>query len=237
MNATQKLNDLAYWFPILEGTGVPVPKTIIVQAPGSVVEVGYGEPCPALIPLCTLLIEAAGKIGYPFFLRTGQGSGKHHWKDTCFVVKPKSIAHHVCELVEWSECVDIMGLPVETWVVREMLSLVSSFRAFRGEMPVNKERRYFFSKGEVVCHHPYWPAEAIKDPSCEDWKEKLAELNLETEEEISFLLEQTRIVAKAFEGAWSLDWALAQDGSWYAIDMAQANDSWHWSSCANRSFD
>ena len=230
-------NDLAWWFPILASTGVKVPKTVIVQAPGSVVEVAYGEPCPALAPLVASLREAAETFGYPVFLRTGYGSGKHSWDKTCCVRSAKAMTRHVAELIEWSECVDMIGVPTDTWAVREMLLLVSSFEAFYGKMPVNKERRYFFSKGEVVCHHPYWPEEAIKQPSDERWWEKLAELNLETEEEIAYLSALTRSVAKAFDGAWSLDWALAKDGNWYAIDMATANTSWHWSTCPNRTFD
>jgi len=33
------------------------------------------------------------------------------------------------------------------------------------------------------------------------------------------------------KGAWSLDWAFATDGTWYAIDMAPAASSFHWPGC------
>lgn len=236
MNSTEK-NNLAHWFPTLEVSGVLVPRTVIVHAGEPIIQAAYGEPAPALDPLVEKLIEAAKGFGFPVFLRTGHGSGKHEWKDTCFVASAGNMHAHVMGLLEWSEMVDMMGLPTETWVVREFLSLATTFHAFYGGMPINKERRYFFENGKVVCQHPYWPEVSIQDPDCEDWAAKLAELNAESPEEIAFLTAETERVAAAFlqvhdlDGAWSLDWAYAADGRWYAIDMAVAGRSFHWDGC------
>ncbi len=40
-------------------------------------------------------------------------------------------------------------------------------------------------------------------------------------------------ISAHFEGAWSLDWARHKDGSWYAIDMAPMQVSYHWPDCPN----
>lgn len=227
-------NDLAFWFEKLKATGVPVPSTTVVRAGGSVVEVVYGKHSPHFEPLVAALKEAAAAYGYPVFLRSGHGSGKHDWKDTCFVPDTESMGRHVAAIIEWSECVDMLGLPTETWVVREALPLVTTFRAFSGQMPINKERRYFIRGGRVVCHHPYWPPESIRDADCGDWQERLALLNTESESEVRELTALSERVSVALEGAWSLDWAATVDGRWIAIDMAVAAESFHWEACPER---
>jgi hypothetical protein len=237
--------DMAYWWPHLQRcatfTGVRLPRTTLVRAAGSVAETIYNRPCAHFDPLVADLQKAAEEFGYPCFLRTGHGSGKHEWQRTCHVPDAASMAAHVLALIEWSECVDMFGLPTETWVVREMLPLVTSFVAFHGRMPINKERRYFFDDGpgatsapRVVCHHPYWPEAAVADglPETADWKKSLAQLNEETPEEIALLTAMTeRLVATFDHGAWCIDWAQAVDGTWYPIDMAEARRAFHWKGC------
>lgn len=227
--------DLAYWFPIIEKTGVLVPRTTIFKVDPSVhiIKAAYGEPCPEFDPLIKDIEDAADAFGYPVFLRSGQSSAKHYWKDTCFVQARDEIRSHVLEIMQFSEAADMLGLPTNTWVVREFLPLATDFHAFAGRMPINKERRYFFEGTAVVCRHPYWPSRAFEDqnPDCPDWQERLARLNHESPEEVAYLTEQTERVAKAFDGAWSLDWACTTDGRWYAIDMAEAKTSFHWDGC------
>ena len=66
-----------------------------------------------------------------------------------------------------------------------------------------------------------------------NWRGLLDGLNYESPQEIEYLTAQSELVAEEFEGAWSLDWAIAKDGEWYAIDMAVANESFHWDNCPN----
>ena len=225
-------NNLAFWYPKLKASGVLTPMTAIVES-DDVVMAAYGEPCPELDPLVEKLTEEARLFGFPVFLRTGYGSGKHEWKDTCFVKRAEDIRAHVLALIEWSELVDMMGLPTRTWVVREFLALDVAFTAFHGRMPVNRERRYFFADGKVICSHAYWPPRSIadQDPSVTDWEAKLDRLNEQNTAEVAYLTEQTERVASHFDGAWSLDWAQTENGDWFAIDMAQAAHSFHWDGC------
>lgn len=229
-------NDLAYWFPILAGTGVPVPRTQYLRTDVELGPLLNGEIPDGWGDFLRQLDAAAGMVGgYPVFLRTGHGSGKHEWESTCYVQSPGVMGRHVAALVEWSECVDMIGLPYRTWAVREFLSLEAPFRAagYRG-MPVNRERRYFVEGGRVLCSHPYWPTEAVERgrPSDPDWRVKLAALNQQPPGEVALLTGLSERVSRAFDGAWSLDWAKATDGTWYAIDMAEAVRSWHWPGCA-----
>ncbi len=233
MKLDRAQNNLAYWFPKLQATGVRVPRTVIVEADDEIVMAVYGKPAPALGQLVEKLTEAARAFGFPVFLRSGYGSGKHEWRDTCFVESAEVMRSHVLAITEWSELVDMIGLPTRTWVVREVLPLEATFRAFHGGMPVNRERRYFFEGGRKICSHPYWPRTALDGhgADCADWEERLAALNHESAEEAAHLRAETERVAAAFDGAWSLDWAQTKDGLWYAIDMALAAHSFHWDGC------
>jgi hypothetical protein len=126
----------------------------------------------------------------------------------------------------------MLGIHPTNFIVREFLNLKSTFTAFAGYMPINKERRYFVDEGLIKCHHPYWPESAFNnhpermanDP---DWKKKLRELNREDEEEIRLLSFYSNLVTSSVRGHWSIDYAQAVDGTWYLIDMALGNNSWH----------
>jgi ATP-grasp domain, R2K clade family 3 len=226
--------DLSYWFPILQGTGAMVPKTIILKCPVDLGPMAMGERVDEFPAFAEEVKAAADAMGYPCFLRTGMTSGKHEWKNTCFIDSPEKVSQHIYNLVEFSECADIFGIPHETWVVREFLNLETSFTAFRG-FPVNQERRYFIAGGKVICSHPYWPEFSIEGhkPSRPDWKKLLEQINHQSAEEIAELTGMSEKISLAFDGAWSLDWARTVDGKWYAIDMAEAHRSFHWPGCPN----
>lgn len=225
-------NDLKFWYPLLYKTGVPTPRTEIVRTDVDLLQLLDGKTPPGYEAFIGALTAAANDIGIPCFIRTGHTSGKHHWLQTCYLPNLQTLAQHVAELVEFSECVDVFGLPYKTWVAREFLPLQTAFTAFHG-FPVNKERRYFIRGGEVYCHHPYWPAEAVAAgrPADPEWRDKLATLNAETPDEIDELTALSRRVSRGFDGAWSLDWAQTADGRWFAIDMAEAYRSFHWPGC------
>lgn len=101
-------------------------------------------------------------------------------------------------------------------------------------MPVASERRYFINKGQIQCHHPYWILDSIHDPSVDNWRELLTELNEETPEEVKLLSKYALSVAEILEGYWSVDFALSNKGEWYLIDMAKGEDSFHNDQCSNR---
>jgi hypothetical protein len=71
---------------------------------------------------------------------------------------------HVYEIAEYSECADMIGIPWDTWVVREFLPTIPiGVCPGYGNMPVCREFRYFIEDGRYVCSHPYWPREALID--------------------------------------------------------------------------
>ena len=220
-------NSMLFWHPYTEVIDIPQPKTKIVRVDQSLSNILEGHPLPNYLEL--LFKEKAKEIGYPLFLRTDFASAKHDWKNTCFVPSEDRLINHIAQVVEFNDMAGIIGLPYQAIIFREYIPLESSFRAFKGEMPVAKERRYFIKDGEVKCHHPYWEEGAVAKSSIlpENWQELLSQLNQEDEEEVSLLTSYARQLGQVLEGYWSVDFAKGKDGKWYFIDAALGEQSWH----------
>lgn len=229
-------NDMRSWYPLLVAAGLRTPKTRIVTTGAELIRIIDGESPPGFDVFAAALKVAAQTIGYPCFLRTGQGSGKHFWRNTCFVASEAVILQHVVELVEWSECQSLQGLPTSTWAVRKLLDLDAPFLAYHG-MPVATEARVFINKGTVQCWHPYWPEDAVEQGKPEgEWREALKQsYELINKEQEAFLVPARRLAE--FFGHWSVDFARTKTGDWYALDMAMAVTSFHWPACAHNMLD
>ena len=224
-------NSMLYWWPKVKElqAEIPMPKTIIINAGYAILAKCLdGEPLPIILK--DRLWEAAGQLGYPVFMRTDQASGKHEWQNTCFVRDEISLVQNLYNLIEWNECAGFLGLPYEAIVLRKYIPLEAPFKAFYGEMPVARERRYFVRDGQIICHHPYWPEDAIRFPRGQEpagWRDLLRELNTEPEDEVALLSGYAAIIGRRLPGYWSVDFAKGQDGVWYFIDMAEGHRSWH----------
>ncbi len=224
--------SMLYWYPRVQGLGIPLPRTEIVEVPfNHLISVLDGKRLPKRY--VTKIIEASAKIGYPLFLRTDMGSAKHSWERTCYVPEGKSLFKHIWALIDETLAAGMFGeLDPNALVFREMLQLNSFFTAFSG-LPISCERRYFIKDGKVACHHPYWIQDAIerswKQPSEPDWKERLFTLNKEGKEEITLLSEYATKVSEVLDGYWSVDFAEVKGGglNWRLIDMAEGEKSWH----------
>jgi hypothetical protein len=218
-----RLSSLAYWFPLVSNLGIPVPKTVVVP---SVWE-------ELLSPEFIAKLDAeAQKLGYPVFMRTDLSSGKHDWKNTCFVSDPTVLGSNLVFLDEYNR---IGKFGYTSIVLREFLQLETRFVSFPGDMPINKERRYFIRDGRVVCHHPYWPQEAFYENTLFIHGTNLDLLNHEDNHEVTLLTGYAEKVAAVLSGYWSVDFAKTKSGEWYLIDMAVGEHSYHWKPCeANR---
>ena len=233
---TNDHNCLHWWFPRIQAAGLPVPKTALVVTTLNLIRLLDGETPDGFDSFIQLLGDEAEKIGFPVFLRTGQGSGKHQWKDTCFVPSREALPSHVAALVEWSECVDMIGLPYHAWAVREMLPTIPACKLTAyGNMPLCREFRFFTEGGKVICRHPYWPDGAVEEgkPDDPDWRAKLAvhhRMSADERDRLTVLAE--RAAAACPEQDWSIDFLETERG-FYLTDMAVASRSFHWKGCKN----
>lgn len=233
-------NCLSNWFQRLQAAAVPVPRTEIVHTALPLWKYfgDGGTSLDALQAFFDELTAAVQRIGTPCFLRTGQGSGKHQWKDCCYLADVADLKSHVAALVEWSASAGFLGLPCDVWCVREMLPVepVAVLDKY-GDMPLVPELRFFIRDGQVICKHHYWPAGAIcKGFSIEP--DNIGEI-IEDSRDVytadgGSALSLAIHVAKAFrgDGAWSVDVLLTKRG-FYVTDMADAGESFHWPGCVH----
>jgi hypothetical protein len=239
----KRRSDMAYWWPTLYASGVPVPRTELITTDVNLMLACFGEDGPEreFAEFLGMLAGAARRISPagPWFLRTGQGAGKHNWKNCCHLTDLAKLGDHVAALVEWSEVVDFMGLPWDVWAVREMLPVTPvAVLPNYGDMPLVREVRAFVRDGRVLCSHDYWPLDAIRDglpPGPRgDFLEadRLFALSSTTADEREEAHAVARCVARAFDGdgAWSVDLLPTANG-WHVTDMAPAADSFHWPGC------
>lgn len=217
--------SMNYWYPKIKHLDVPMPKTEIpvtknIRDWWSLLD---GED-PLSEDEKQSIRDAATKVGgYPVFMRSDLCSGKHSFEQTCFIQNEEDVIRHIWAIVDENCCCDCA---MESIVIREYIPPAATFKAFLG-LPIAMERRYFVRDGEVVCHHPYWIADAIRHPDKENWEELLERLNYETNYQIEWLTRYAEQIARELGGDWSIDFMLGMDGKWYMIDMATAMQSWH----------
>ncbi len=234
------LNCLSHWYPKLVDAGLPTPLTQIVLMPTEVQKELYqvfdGLPAgkAAIEWINSKLLPVVNTLGPPCFLRTGQTSNKHGWKNTCHITPSSNLLDHVLALAEFSEICDFMGLPWDVWVVREMLPTFPQMVADRyGDMPVCREFRYFVQDGAFKCWHPYWPEKALRDGISElppDFNERYQLLCKMPDNTWETLHDLASRAGAAVGGYWSVD-ILETKRGWFVTDMAIGERSWHWPGC------
>lgn len=230
MEARIDPNSMLYWWPKIARLNIPMPKTIVVPVDINYYPAFDGDDVEGWDGFATKLKAAAAVMGYPLFMRGDQMSAKHQYKDSCHVTDADAILRHFWVLAEDHAMCDMMGRDMRAIFLRELLSLESPFTAFIGELPIAKERRYFVTGDEVVCWHFYWPTEAVArgGPNLPDgWEKMLDDLREVTAGENALLMRHAKAVGKVMGGYWSIDFAKATDGTWYLIDMARGECSWH----------
>lgn len=220
-------NDLAYWFPRLESTGVAVPKTVILNTTFPFEEIMDGrrrtrQERRELGDFVFALHDAAMSVGgYPAFLRSGHMSGKHRFSLTCRIEGPRDWETHLMAIAE-NEAMAFMfetvGLGV--WAVREWLTLPHRFTIYKG-MPWATEARVFVRDGHVECVHPYWPIDAVEAgrPTRasaiagsitnvdDDWRAEWTRQFQTIADHTLVLSVLAERAARAFDGYWSMDFA------------------------------
>lgn len=225
-------NSMLYWYPKIVGLSIPKPITYFTTKGAD-----WDKTRNYLVwsKRTEKEIESAiRKVGLPVFLRTDLMSCKHEWGKTCFLKDINDLKAHLSALAEGTYLADIIGKPVDCFVVRQYIPMKNLFTAFWGKMPVNPEIRFFIKEGKVLCWHWYWIEDAIEKPSNPNWKEIIAQTKRECYHEIRGQLTQyAEVIAEKFkdDGAWSVDFCQAENGIWYLIDLALATESWHPEDC------
>lgn len=242
LDLRKDISDLSYWYPKIESYNLiqSFMSNMIAQPETYLVRFGIEE---LLDPPKTnkakhyyelgmqRVKEACKKVGFPCFIKTGQHSGKHGWKSTCYIESEDQVESHVKNVTSAAACV---GCPASLYIViRKLIETVPLFTAFE-EMPITTERRYFVKDNKVIFHHPYWPPNSILRPSVENWRQILEKDNEEPLKEIEHLTRLTEMVGSIMtlhepkHSSWSVDWLKDKNGTWWLTDMAEADKSFKW---------
>ena len=227
--------SMCFWWDRVKDLDIPMPETIIIPFDKSTQTAYDHWDEEHLVQDAMVKCIAESIAAYPVFIRTDQSSAKHSWVDSCFIEDPSRLGRNLYGVLEFNPCRDFIGLTARAFIVREYIPMAEVLKAFH-DMPVNPERRYFVNDGKVLCHHAYWIEDAIekghrKSPLPANWKEILSEANRETPDEVMLLTKYAAMIANELDGFWSVDFCKAADGTWYFIDMAIGQRSWHPEDC------
>lgn len=240
-------NSAMYWYPRIDSVAydlpVSVPETRFVEYEFldsfGLIE---GE-VPDSLPWGEF-VEAAEEVGWPAFVRTDQKSVKHAGPGAYRAEEPDDLPTILAVLTDHH--VKASRHPAAL-MVREFVDINASFRAFDG-LPIGRELRVFASPNEALCEHFYWPEEAIADGrgtpttmdgdrelDSDEWRGRLSDLSdislgdrshlRAAAEDVALALNTAGNVAE--DTAWSVDFAEDEEGNWWLIDAALAEDSWH----------
>lgn len=235
MNRLQEQSSMDYWWPKLKETKVSTPETIRLEI---VDETTGGEGFPMPVPDKNKFVNAVKNVGGPpAFLRTDVTSHKHEMKGSSLVEDTENPLRYIAGVVEMHHL--SMGRPMpSSFYVREWLDIYHEYKTFADSAtPIGCEVRAFINDGELHDTGFYWPMESVWEHSVtkDNWRELHQEVvecaNLHVEGGI--IEHWVDFVADEFsEGYWSVDFALVHNDeydsySWYAIDMARGELSWH----------
>jgi len=236
--SADKRNSMAFWWPKIKDLDIPQPKTVMVEVDPKIY---FKIMCDEnTIPDTDFIkfeeaIQSLG--GYPIFCRGSQMSGKHHWKEACYIESKMQLHHNIFQILEAHFLTD--KIP-DAMFFRQYIPMESYFTAWWGELPVNKEVRCFIKDGVLACQHPYWPISAleqiekhfIKD---KDWRQKYQKLLDITKTDRQIIASHLIKLISVFGNEWwSCDFSKGFDGTWYLIDMAIGSASYHWPGCPNK---
>lgn len=232
-------NCINYWYPKLQEIGIRTPRTVIANLGQDLTLWAWGEAVPGLSSHIERVRLICQEIGYPCFLRSGQTSAKHDWKNSCYLTDDSDLPKHMYAIVEYCAMAGMEGLPVSVFAARELIPTTPICNAFYGDMPITREFRFFVKDGSIDHWQPYWPQGALdgnvditKFDECTEtdtsWMRRLETINHLDGNEYELLASETLKVGKHFGGYWSVDWLQATDGTWYCIDMALGGMSYRY---------
>jgi hypothetical protein len=222
-------NCISEWYPKLIELSILTPRTVIVDLHEDITPIAGGTKLKHFGDYVNQVRAATDEIGYPCFLRSGLMSGKHSWKDTCYVTSRDQIAQRMYNLAEECACCDFMGRPCSVFAARELIPTTPICIAFHGDMPITREFRFFVADGSVCHVQPYWPEDALEgNTDTPGWKTRLEQISKLSEREREMLGGMSVRVGKHFGGYWSIDWLQSTSGEWYLTDMALGAESYRY---------
>lgn len=224
-------NCFTKWHDKVLECEIPSPKSKVIDFPvhltKAVCDGNVQEFHSELVSIAEEVLAFGAENGFPVFLKNGLFSGKHYWKETCFISSEMTaidVVSHICEITFMGMCcgVDISAV----LVVRKMIETAPVFYAFHGSMPVTEEYRVFATNGEVNGIQAYWPQKSIQHPDCEDWEQKLKGISEPRKEDVVKMFGWASKITQSLGGYYSVDFLRDKNGDLWLIDMAIGQKSY-----------
>lgn len=229
------INCMSIWLPLISDLNINIPKTKLIHFPLE----EYEDDCfkifekrvtsNKLLDFEKKLIKEVKTFGTPCFMKSGTFSSKHDWGNTCFIRDEKEAFKNWLNIMHNSLMYGASGS--HYIVLRELIDTDKKLYAFN-ELPITKERRYFFEEKKVTMHHPYWPESSLKgNIKKENWQKILKKINHESKTEIKLLEELSLDIGNRLNKIhpnWSIDWLQDKKGKWWLIDVAVKEQSYIW---------
>lgn len=231
---------MLYWWPLVRDLeGITIPKTTVVRLTdeeySDIWEDNDEDSIGRYIASDSIVERVAHSINgfsLPVFIRDDFTSAKHLFDRTCYLTDLDYLQEHLSRLIRAKSFEEEIR-KTRAFFVREFIPLRSPFKIFVG-LPVSKERRYYAADGEVLCHHPYWTPDAVREsvevmdtPLPIGWDNHLTIINHEIPKEIAHLTEKASLLSRCLRGTWALDFAYSDDDIWYFIDASPAGTVYH----------
>lgn len=228
----KRFNSALYWEPRVSSK-LPSPRTAYVPIDyHGIVE--YLTTLKGNPPVDVALVKAeATKFGFPFFLRTDVASAKHRGPRVYRVDDTRDLVGKILETVEDNELQFRVSAPhPKALMFREWLDLDVAFHAFEGT-EIAREFRFFANAEQLLCKHPYWTEDTIRNPDVGDWPNRVLALHRPPPVTLNGLARYAARLMETPGVAWAVDFAQTKAGEWFVLDMATMEAAEHDASCPN----
>jgi hypothetical protein len=220
----RKVASMEFWYPRLESvSGINTPETAWVALEPDVVEEGtIHEHYWARYDTEELRDAVTSVGGPPAFLRTDQTSDIYNMESSSRInsLSTGELEQSAGGVIGFN--VTRAEVPFCSLAVREWLEIEHLFTAWNGKK-IGVELRFFVSDGSVDGWCFDWPKSQIR-PDEESWESKYDETKSMAEKRADAVIPQAQTVAERFKhagsGAWSVDFVLTENDTWYCTDMA-----------------
>lgn len=241
-------NNFSFWFPKVEGCGIPVPRSIIVRLPDEVVRSLFlereGDDDRITEFVRNTVLPAIPKDWHPVFIKNGCFSDKFDFRYCCIQPTLHRLVTSIETINQDALCFDTGGeaelvireyLPVDRRVGEE--DDIPCYSIYNG-MPLRPEIRVFYDFGRKKSLYAvnYWDWDYCHDRICErDCTDALAyeaaypaiEKFFKANGPKAMELVEEHFRTVGMKGIWSVD-LMWHDGRFWLIDMAVACMSAYW---------
>jgi hypothetical protein len=235
-----KATQINNWYPILQEEGLKQPMTVCMPVPSwlhfVMLDDDWDSPTFAQKTLDLFFKDFKEMVTdfkkltncKNYFVKTATYSDKHARRNIKGVTKDDLIL-----MVNNGFALNAIKNEVGCFAIREFIEIEGEFLIDGSVLPIGVERRVFVGEEGHIKTIPYWVQEAFKPKTAEETLKVIQHLgtldSVQTPESVvSDSIKAGQALNKKYPSinAWSIDWAMDINSTWWLIDVAPASQSW-----------